>query len=255
MTSEGRVAVVTGGSRGIGSAVVRRLARSGDSVVFTYRSNAVAAEALESELRDDGADVHAHRADVADPAASRDLVRDVVDRFGHLDIAISNAGVEHFGDLASLTPEDYDRVFATNVAGQLFFVQAAVPAMTAGGRVVLMSSISGSLGVRDHALYGASKAAVPAIARNLAPELADLGVTINAVAPGGTQTDMGAENGPRYTPPPLRDVEPDRVVASMTSAGRWATPDEVAAVIEFLVSPDSSYVSGSTIPVDGGWIG
>jgi 3-oxoacyl-[acyl-carrier protein] reductase len=255
VTSDHQVAVVTGGSRGIGAAVVRRLVRAGHSVVFTYRAGGAAAEALEGELRGDGGDVSALEADAADPSASREVVRHVVDRFGRLDIAVSNAGVEHFGALSVISLADYDRVFATNVAGQLFFVQAAVPAMADGGRVVLMSSISGSVGVRDHTLYGASKAAVMAMARNLAPELADLGLTINAVAPGGTQTDMGAENGPRYTPPPLRGVAPDQVVASMTSAGRWATPDEIAAVVEFLVSPSASYVSGSTIPVNGGWIG
>jgi 3-oxoacyl-[acyl-carrier protein] reductase len=147
------------------------------------------------------------RADVSDPDQTRRLDR-VVAPFGGLDILASNAGVEHFGPLESITAADFERVFRINVAGQLFAAQAAVAAMTDGGRILFTSSISGRIGVYQHTLYAASKAAVSAMVLNLAPELAERGIAINAIAPGGTATDMAAEASELYTPPALHDVPP-----------------------------------------------
>jgi NAD(P)-dependent dehydrogenase (short-subunit alcohol dehydrogenase family) len=250
----GKVALVTGGSRGIGAAVTRRLAQEGAAVAVNYRSDAAAAEALVGEIVANGGRAVAFQADVSDPAQSKSLVDAVVTEFGELHLLASNAGIEHFGTLQSLGLQDFDRVFHTNVAGQLFVTQAAVAAMTGGGRIVLTSSISARIAVHHHALYGASKAAVNAIVLNLAPELAEIGIAINAIAPGGTATDMAAENAKHYGHPALADVDPDVVGRSMNSLGRWADPDEIAAAVAFLLSDDASYLTGSVLDASGGWI-
>ncbi|HME47536.1 SDR family NAD(P)-dependent oxidoreductase, partial [Mycobacterium sp.] len=216
---EGKRAIVTGGSRGIGAAIARRLAADGAAVAVNYVADQSSADKLVAELTDKGHQVAAFRADVSDPAQTHDLVGRVVEAFGGLDILASNAGVEHFGALESITLSDFDRVFHINVAGQLFATQAAAAAMTGGGRILLTSSISARIGVYQHTLYSASKAAVSAMVLNLAPELAERGIAINAIAPGGTATDMAAEVGALYTPPALRDVPADAVIASMNAIG------------------------------------
>jgi NAD(P)-dependent dehydrogenase (short-subunit alcohol dehydrogenase family) len=250
----GKRALVTGGSRGIGAAIARRLAADGAAVAVNFVSDQSSADALVDELTDKGQQAVALRADVGDPAQTKDLVSRVVDEFGGLDILASNAGVEHFGALESITAADFDRVFRINVAGQLFATQAAVAAMTSGGRILLTSSISARISVYQHTLYAASKAAVSAMVLNLAPELAERGIAINAIAPGGTATDMAAEVGALYTPPALREVPSDAVIKSMNAIGRLAEPYEIAAIAAFLLSPDASYLTGATIDASGGWM-
>lgn len=250
----GKRALVTGGGRGIGAAIARRLAADGAAVAVNYRADEAAANALVADLRANGSRSSAYQADVSDAASTHALVERVVEDFGGLDILASNAGVEHFGGLPSLTPADFDRVFRINVAGQLFAAQAAAAAMDRGGRMLLTSSVSARIGVYHHTLYAASKAAVSAMVLNLAPELAERGIAINAIAPGGTATDMAAEHAASYTPPSLRSVDPKAVVKSMTSLGRWAQPAEIAAVAAFLLSDDASYVTGATVDAAGGWM-
>ena len=248
----GTVALVSGGSRGIGAAIVRQLAADGATVAVNYRSGQDAAEALVAELSETGSRAKAFQADVSDPAQSTRLVEDVVDEFGRVDALASNAGIEHFGALASITAADFDRVFHINVAGQLFLTQAAVAAMTNGGRIVLTSSVSARLAIYQHTLYAASKAAVSAMALNLAPELTEAGISINAVAPGGTDTDMAAEHARHYVHPALADADLEAVVKSMTSLGRLAKPEEIAAVVAFLLSDDATCITGATIDASGG---
>jgi 3-oxoacyl-[acyl-carrier protein] reductase len=249
----GKRALVTGGGRGIGAAIARRLAAEGAAVAVNYVAKASSADALVRELTDKGYQAAAFAADVADRAQTEDLVARVVAEFGGLELLASNAGVEHFGALESITDADFDRVFRINVAGQLFATQAAVAAMKSGGRILLTSSNSARKAVYGHTLYAASKAAVSAMALNLAPELAERGIAINAIAPGATATDMSAEVGPRYTPRALRDVPAEAVLKSMIATGRLAEPDEIAAVAAFLLSPDASYITGATIEASGGW--
>lgn len=248
----GKVAVVTGGSRGIGRAVAVRLAAEGAAVAVNYRSDERAAASLVDELKAKGAKVVAVQADVSDPEQTGSLMDHVADTLGGLDILVSNAGIEHFGALADITPEDFDRVFATNTRGQLFAVQHAVRHFGSGGRIVLTSSVSAHKSVFHHTLYSASKAAVEAMALNLAAELGRRGITINAIAPGGTTTDMAAEVSHRYTHPDL-PIDQATALKAMGALGRLAEPDEIAAAVAFLVSDDARYVTGRTIPVDGGF--
>jgi NAD(P)-dependent dehydrogenase (short-subunit alcohol dehydrogenase family) len=250
----GKTALITGGSRGIGAAVSRRLAAEGAAVAINYRSDSAAADALAKEITGNGGHAVTFQADVSDPAKSKALIDAVVAEFGELHLLASNAGIEHFGTLQSITMADFDRVFHTNVAGQLFVTQAAVAAMPRGGRIVLTSSISARIAVHHHALYGASKAAVNAMVLNLAPELAEAGIAINAIAPGGTATDMAAENAKHYTHPALAHVDQEMVGQSMNSLGRLADPEEIASAVAFLLSDDASYLTGSTLDAAGGWI-
>jgi 3-oxoacyl-[acyl-carrier protein] reductase len=250
----GRVALITGGSRGIGAATARRLADAGATVAINYRSNAGAATELVDELRAQGHSAEAFGGDVTDPVEIARVVTRVVDEFGALHLLASNAGIEHFAPLAEITPADFENVFRTNVGGQLFAVQAAEAVMPAGSRIVLTSSVSSRIAVHHHTLYAASKAAVSAMALNLAPELAQAGIAINAVTPGGTATDMAAENGADYVHPALTDVAPHKVTQSMNALGRLARPDEIADVVAFLLSQEASYITGSTLDVAGGWM-
>jgi 3-oxoacyl-[acyl-carrier protein] reductase len=190
-------------------------------------------------------------ADVADPAAVATLVEHSVQALGGLDILVSNAGVEYFGPLASITPADFQRVFTINVAGQLFATQAAAAVMGRGARIVLMSSLSARISVFEHSLYAASKAAGSALALNLAPELAGRGIAINAIAPGGTRTDMAAQNSRHYTQPALRGLPAQTLSEAFNVLARLAEPAEVAAAIAFLASEQASSITGSTLAVDG----
>jgi NAD(P)-dependent dehydrogenase (short-subunit alcohol dehydrogenase family) len=253
-TFDGRVALITGGSRGIGAAIARRLAEAGATVAINYRSNAGAADELVEELRAHGHRAEAFGGDVTDPARIADVVARVVEEFGALHLLASNAGIEHFAPLADITLADFENVFRTNVGGQLFAVQAAAAVMPPGSRIVLTSSVSARIAVHRHTLYAASKAAVSAMALNLAPELAEAGIAINAVAPGGTATDMAAENGADYVHPALAGVEPQQVTRSMNALGRLARPEEIADAVAFLLSQNASYLTGSTLDVAGGWM-
>jgi NAD(P)-dependent dehydrogenase (short-subunit alcohol dehydrogenase family) len=248
----GKAAVITGASRGIGRAVAIRLADEGAAVAINYRAGADAANSLAAELAGRGARAVAIQADVSEPAQTGELMDRAADALGGLDILVSNAGIEYFGPLAEITPEDFDRVFATNTKGQLFAAQHAVRHMDSGGRILLMSSVSAHKSVFHHTLYAASKAAVEAIALNLAPELARDGITINAIAPGGTETDMSAAVAHRYRHPDIR-LDPASAIKAMSAVGRFARPEEIAAVIAFLVSDEAGYITGRTIPADGGF--
>lgn len=252
MKLNGKVAVVTGASRGIGKAISTRLASEGAIVAVNYRKNATSAEELVAELNSKGYKAQAFRADVSQPTECQMLLDDVVKTFGRVDILMSNAGIEHFGKLEDITPEDFDRVFSINVAGQLFVTQAAARYLPSGGRIVLTSSVSARIPVFYHTLYAASKAAVSAMVLNLAPELGERGITINAIAPGGTATDMAKENAKFYTHPALQDVSPEALLKSKSSLQRLAQPEEIAATVAFLVCDDASYITGSTIAIDGG---
>lgn len=250
---DGKAAVVTGGSRGIGAAVARRLAAEGAAVAIGYRGNTEAAAALVAELAGDGGRAVAVRADVADPEQTQALIDRAVAEFGRLDVLASCAGIEHFDALENITPADFDRVFAVNTGGQLFAVQYAAAHLREGGRIVLTSSVSASRAVFGHTLYAASKAAVESMVLNLSAELGRRGIAINAIAPGGTATDMAAEHGPSYQHPDLSGrMSLSEWLTVQVALRRLAEPSEVAAGYAFLASDDAAYMTGRTLQLDGG---
>ncbi|MFJ6722394.1 SDR family NAD(P)-dependent oxidoreductase [Streptomyces sp. NPDC091259] len=250
---EGKAAVITGGSRGIGAAVARRLAGEGAAVAIGYRDNKEAADALVAELRTGGSRAVAVRADAADPEQTRALVMAAVAEFGRLDVLASCAGIEHFDALERITPAAFDRVFTVNTRGQLFAAQHAAAHMGSGGRIVLTSSVSASRAVFGHTLYAASKAAVESMVLNLSAELGQRGITVNAIAPGGTATDMAAEHGAGYQHPQLAGrLSMQEWSALQIALKRLAEPAEIAAAYAFLASEDASYMTGRTLQVDGG---
>jgi 3-oxoacyl-[acyl-carrier protein] reductase len=250
----GKVAVVTGGSRGIGAAVARRLAAEGAAVAIGYRANQEAASKLVAELKADGARAIAVQSDVADPGQTKVLIERAVAEFGQLDVLACCAGIEHFDALENITPADFDRIFTVNTRGQLFAVQYAAAHMRAGGRIVLTSSVSATRAVFGHTLYASSKAAVETMVLNLSAELGQRGITINAIAPGGTATDMAAEVATNYQHPALAATVPmDQWLATHGALGRLAQADEIAAGYAFLASDDAAYMTGRTLPIDGGY--
>ncbi|MFF9767863.1 SDR family NAD(P)-dependent oxidoreductase [Streptomyces sp. NPDC014636] len=250
---QGKTAVVTGGSRGIGAAVAKRLAAEGAAVTIGYRGNKEAADALVAELNGAGGRAVAVQADVADSEQTRALVERAVAEFGRLDVLASCAGIEHFDALEEITPADFDRVFAVNTRGQLFVTQHAAAHMSEGGRIVLTSSVSASRAVFGHTLYAASKAAVESMVLNLSAELGRKGITINAIAPGGTATDMAVEHGASYQHPDLSGkMSMSEWLNVQVALRRLAEPSEVAAAYAFLASDDAAYMTGRTLQVDGG---
>ncbi|MEH1853314.1 MAG: 3-oxoacyl-ACP reductase family protein [Nostoc sp.] len=251
---EGKVAIVTGSSRGIGKEIAIKLAQEGAKVVVNYSRSPEKAEEVVNQIKQQGGEATAIQADMNQVDQIQQLVTSSVEKYGQLDILVSNAGIEHFGKLEEITPQDFERVFSVNVAGQLFVTQAAARYLSSGGRIVLTSSVSARFAAFYHTLYAASKAAVSAMVLNLAPELGERGITINAIAPGGTVTDMAQENAERYTHPALQNVSPDALLKSQIILQRLAQPEEIAAAVAFLVSDDASYITGSTLAVDGGML-
>jgi 3-oxoacyl-[acyl-carrier protein] reductase len=240
---DGKVALVTGGSRGIGAAAARALAEEGATVAISYSASAAQADGVVAELAGSGRKAAAFKADQADPAAAQNLVRSVVDRFGRLDILVNNAGVFVTAPVADMTDADYARQFDINVRGVFASVRAAAAVMGEGGRIVSVSSVvADRMPFPGGAAYGASKAAVSAFTKGWARDLAGRGITVNAVQPGPIDTEMNPSEG-----------ETADFLKAGTALGRYGRPEEVAAAIVFLASPAASYITGAMLNVDGGF--
>lgn len=243
---DGRIVVVTGGSRGIGRAVALRFASAGASVVVQYRSNDRAAAAVLAELGD-GEHMTAG-ADVSDAGDVRSLVDRVLDRFGRIDVLVNNAGLYEPHPVLSTTFEDWQaswqRTIATNLLGPANLIHAVVPGMVdhRGGRIVNVTSRGAFRGEPDHAAYGASKAALNSLTQSMARALAPHGIYVTAVAPGFVETDMAA---------PYLDGPEGEAIRAQSPMGRAATPDEVARVVVFLASPGSESTTGTIVDVNG----
>jgi len=239
-----RRVLVTGGSRGIGAAVCRALARDGFDLALNYHANTTAAEAVAAEVRAAGRDVSLLRFDVGDRQAAADALAADIAGSGPYYGAVCNAGVRADAPFPSIRPDDWDRVLRTNLDAFYNVLQPlTMPMIRArrGGRVVVMTSLAGLAGNRGQVSYAASKAGLIGAAKSLAHELAKRAITVNCVAPGLIETEMleGA------------NIEG---LAAMIPMQRLGTPDEVAAVVSFLFSSGAAYVTGQTISVNGGML-
>ena len=244
MTMKESVALVTGGSRGIGRAICLELARQGASVAVNYAGNEQAALETVEACRALGVEAEAFQADVADPAACEELVKAVKDRFGHLDILVNNAGITRDGLLMTAKAEDFDKVLDTNLKGAYFCMKAASKVMMRQryGRIISMSSVVGLRGNAGQTSYAASKAGILGLTKSAAKELATRSVTVNAVAPGFIDTDMTS-------------VLPENAKNAMLSTipmGHPGAPEDVAQAVAFFARPESAYITGQVLCVDGG---
>jgi 3-oxoacyl-[acyl-carrier protein] reductase len=238
---EGKVAVVTGGSRGIGRAVAERLAADGAAVVLSYRDRAAEADGVVARIVAAGGRALAVRADLASVPDVRSLFAAALDRFGRLDILVNNAGVAIYRPVAEATEEEFEASFAVNARGTFFALQEAARRIADGGRIVNISTGATVSGVPQGALYCGSKAAVEQFTKSLARELGPRGITVNTVSPGFTETGMLASL------PHLREVG-----AAMSPLGRTGRPEEVAEVVAFLAGPRAGWLTGCNIQAGGG---
>ena len=245
----GKVAVVTGSGRGIGKGIALKLAQEGASVVVNYRKSEDEAEAVVKEIEQKGGKAAAIQADMSKVEEISQLFNQAVDRFGKLDILVSNAGIEHFGKLEEVTPEEFDRTFAVNTRGQFFAMREAAKRISDGGRIVCMSSVSTTHSVPNHAVYAGSKAANEAFARHLALDLGDRGITVNAVAPGATKTDMYDKYVDLYS---QSDEPIEEQMKQLSPLGRAGKPQDIANIIAFIVSDEGGWLTGQTIHATGG---
>ncbi|HLT47423.1 MAG TPA: 3-oxoacyl-[acyl-carrier-protein] reductase [Rubricoccaceae bacterium] len=240
----GKNALVTGGTRGIGRAIVDALAAAGANVAFTYRSSAEAADALKRDLEGRGTRCLAFQGDAADVAHAQEAVSAVVDAWGSLDVLVNNAGVTRDTLLLRMSEEDWDAVLDTNLKGVFAFCKAAYRPMMKqrSGSIVNISSIAGVEGNPGQTNYAASKAGIIGFTKSLAKELGSRNVRANVVAPGVIETEMSDEMEEKML----------QLNLQMTPMARFGRPEEVAAAVVFLASDASSYVTGHTLHVDGG---
>ncbi|MFI0844574.1 SDR family NAD(P)-dependent oxidoreductase [Mesorhizobium sp. IMUNJ 23232] len=237
-----RVALVAGGSRGIGAAVVRRLAADGLAVAVGYRAAAAETETLVREIESGGGRAVAVQGDIGRDGDPAKMVEQTVARFGRLDALVNTAGVGIYRPLASIDENFVRQMFDTNVLGAIMLTKAAAAVMQEGGRIIHVSSRLAFSPIPASAVYAASKAAVSAMVHGFARELGPRGITINAVAPGVIETDMTtkiiAERGDQ--------------IRSSTPLGRIGQPDDIAGIVAFLASNDARWITGRTILADGG---
>ena len=239
----GRRALVTGGARGIGAEIVRRLAADGAAVAFTYGSSAAEADKLAAEIAADGGTSVAIQADSGDPEQVARAIDETVAQLGGLDILVNNAGVAYIGDVESLTMEQFDRLVAINVKGVFAAIQRALPHLGTIGRIINIGSINADrVPGPGLSIYAMSKAAVAGLTRGLARELGPRGITVNNIQPGPVATDMNPEVGEFADS--LREV---------MALGRYGQPRDIASVVSYLAGPEAAYVTGANWNVDGGF--
>jgi len=239
----GRRALVTGGSRGIGAEIVRRLAADGAAVAFTYGASAAEAEKLAAEVAADGLTAVAIQADSGDPEQVARSIDETVSQLGGLDILVNNAGVAYIGDVESLTMEQFDRLVAINVKGVFAAIQRALPHLGTTGRIINIGSINADrVPGPGLSIYAMSKAAVAGLTRGLARELGPRGITVNNVQPGPIATDMNPEEG-----------EFADALRQVMATGKYGQPRDIAGVVSYLAGPDTGYITGANWNVDGGF--
>ncbi|KAK7993177.1 hypothetical protein PG989_006558 [Apiospora arundinis] len=252
---DGKVALVTGSGRGIGAAIALQLGRLGAKVVINYANSVEHAEKVVAEIKAVGSDAVAFQADIRQVPQTERLFAQALEHFRRLDIVCSNSGVVSFGHLGEVTEAEFDRVFSLNTRGQFFVAREAYRHLGEGGRIVLMSSNTAKdFSVPRHSLYSGSKGAIDSFVRVFAKDAGDKKITVNAVAPGGTVTDMFHDvaqhyipGGEKYSPEELQ-----KMAALASPLHRNGYPEDIAKVVAFLVSKEAEWVNGKIITVDGG---
>ncbi|OOG74042.1 oxidoreductase, partial [Sinorhizobium sp. A49] len=242
-TLEGKVALVTGGSRSIGAAVAKRLATDGAAVAITYHGSPEKAAKVVSEIEAAGGRAIAIRADAGDAGAVRAAVNETAETLGGVDILVNNAGIALGGPIDEITDADYNRMIAVNVTGVFVATQEAVRKMKPGGRVIhIGSSMVRYAAFPTASLYTLTKGAVAGFNRSLVRDLGPRGITVNTVHPGPTDTDMNPDGGPV-----------SKIVGPGMAIGRYGKPEEIASVVAYLASPEAAFVTGADIVADGGF--
>jgi 3-oxoacyl-[acyl-carrier protein] reductase len=243
----GRVAIVTGASKGIGAGIAKQLAAEGASVVVNYASSREGADRVVAEITQHGGTAKALQADLANKADLERLFGEAIKEFGRIDILVNNAGVYEFLPLDEVTEEHFHRQFNVNVLGLILATQQAARHFgPGGGSIVNIGSVAGTSAPPTASVYSASKAAVNAVTRSLASELGPRGIRVNAVNPGMVETEGVHAAG-------FAESDFRKSVESQTPLGRIGQPEDIAPLVAFLASPDASWISGETYHVSGGF--
>ena len=239
---EGKIALITGGSRGIGAAIAKRLAADGANVAITYTKGADAAASVVKEIERAGGKAIAIQADAADAAACKAAVEKTVATFGQLDVLVNNAGTAIPKTFEETTLEELDRVIDINLRGTFFATQAALKHLKSGGRIIMIGSSVGERVMTPGLVpYSATKGAVKMFTQGLSREVGTRGITVNNVQPGPIDTDLNPAAGDWATPQ-----------KASTALDRYGSVDEVAALVAFVASPEASYITGANLTIDGG---
>lgn len=243
---EGKVALVTGASRGIGSEIAKKLASRGAAVILNFNGSKERAEEVKKEIEASGGTAALCQLDVSNYGACEKCMQDIIREYGHLDILVNNAGITKDGLLMKMSEEDFDRVIQINLKGAFHTIRFASRQMLKqkSGRIINISSVVGVAGNAGQANYAAAKAGIIGLTKTAAKELASRGITVNAIAPGFIDTDMTAG---------LSDKVKEAAAAQIP-LGTFGKPADVAAAVSFLVSEDAGYITGQILHVDGGMV-
>lgn len=239
---EGKIALVTGGSRGIGAAIARRLSKEGAHVALTYSSARQQADEIVDEIDARGGSAMAIQADSADVLAVKMSVHQTVARFGHIDILVNNAAVLHRAPINEFSLEDFDRMLAVNIKAVFVATQETIKHMKNGGRVINIGSItSDHVPIAGAAVYAMTKGAITSLTRGLARDLGPMGITVNNVQPGRVDTEMNPADGPL-----------SGKFLEALAVRRFGAADEVAGLVAYLAGPEAGFITGTSLKIDGG---
>jgi 3-oxoacyl-[acyl-carrier protein] reductase len=239
----GKVAFVTGGSKGIGAAIVKRLAEDGAAVAFTYASSSQKALEVVSDVESAGGKALAIRADSSDPEALKHAIAETIKSFDHLDILVNNAGLAIIAPIDQFPSDEFDRIVAVNIKGVFVATQEAVRHLREGGRIIMIGSVnSDRMPFAGGSVYALTKGAVAGFTRGLARDLGPRNITVNNIQPGPVDTEMNPADGPFA-----------EMLKGLMALPRYAQGDEIAGLVSYLASPEAGFITGANLKIDGGF--